>query len=143
MDIEKLKAAFESSKCFKRFEDVVQYTFFEFGAYCKRTDVPADVERKHGKLIWGLILTWDAWKEAKAVPEGFVLIPKEMNWINADILACAEWDKNKSLFCSENRDMTATQVEEFRLRWCKNKAHQIMSEYKVMIEVQEPANDSP
>lgn len=90
--------------------------------------------------------THELWKElqaakAQAVPEGFVLIPKEINLIKADILACAEWDKNKSLFCSENRDMTATQVEEFRLRWCKNKAYQIMSEYKAMIEGQEKAND--
>lgn len=143
MDIQEIKAEFEASECFKRFEHVVQYTFFEFGAYIKRTDVPDDVEKKAGKMILALILSWSAWKEAKAqaVPEGFVLIPKEMNWINADSLACAEWDKNKSLFCSENRDMTAIQVEEFRLRWCKNKAYQIMSEYKVMIEAQEPASD--
>ncbi|MGO1062546.1 hypothetical protein [Acinetobacter lwoffii] len=144
MNIEKLKAEFEQSECFKRLEHVAQYTFFEFGAYIKRTDVPADIEKKCGKLITSLLFSWSAWKEAKAqaVPEGFVLIPKEMNWINADILACAEWDKNKSLFCSENRDMTATQVEEVRLRWCKNKAHKIMSEYKILIEAQEPANDS-
>jgi hypothetical protein len=77
MDIEKLKTEFEASECFKRFEHVVQYTFFEFGAYCKRTDVPADIEKKCGKLITALIFSWSAWKEAKAVPEGFILVPKE------------------------------------------------------------------
>lgn len=35
MDIEKLKAEFEQSECFKRLEHVAQYTFFEFGAYIK------------------------------------------------------------------------------------------------------------
>ncbi|WP_441370121.1 hypothetical protein [Acinetobacter lwoffii] len=76
MDIEKLKAEFEQSECFKRLEHVAQYTFFEFGAYIKRTDVPADIEKKCGKLITALLFSWSAWKEVKAqaVPEGFVLI---------------------------------------------------------------------
>jgi hypothetical protein len=78
MDIEKLKAEFEQSECFKRLEHVAQYTFFEFGAYIKRTDVPADIEKKCGKLITALLFSWSAWKEVKAqaVPEGFVLIKK-------------------------------------------------------------------
>ncbi len=76
MDIEILKAEFEQSECFKRLEHVAQYTFFEFGAYIKRTDVPADIEKKCGKLITALLFSWSAWKEAKAqaVPEGFVLV---------------------------------------------------------------------
>lgn len=71
MDIEKLKAEFEQSECFKRLEHVAQYTFFEFGAYIKRTDVPADIEKKCGKLITALLFSWSAWKEVKAqaVPE--------------------------------------------------------------------------
>lgn len=66
MDIEKLKAEFEQTECFKRLEHVAQYTFFEFGAYIKRTDVPADIEKKCGKLITALLFSWSAWKEAKA-----------------------------------------------------------------------------
>src|SRR5690606_24190220 len=66
MDIEKLKAEFEQSECFKRLEHVAQYTFFEFGAYIKRTDVPADIEKKCGKLITALLFSWSAWKEVKA-----------------------------------------------------------------------------
>lgn len=65
MDIEKLKAEFEQSECFKRLKHVAQYTFFEFGAYIKRTDVPADAEKKCGKLITALLFSWSAWKEAK------------------------------------------------------------------------------
>lgn len=78
MDIEKLKAEFEQSECFKRLEHVAQYTFFEFGAYIKRTDVPADIEKKCGKLITALLFSWSAWKEAKAqaVPEKDVIIKK-------------------------------------------------------------------
>lgn len=78
MDIEKLKAEFEQSECFKKLEHVAQYTFFEFGAYLKRTDVPDDVEKKCGHLITALIFSWGAWREAKAqaIPDGFVLVEK-------------------------------------------------------------------
>ena len=71
MDIEKLRAEFEQSECFKKLEHVAQYTFFEFGAYIKRTDVPDDVEKKCEHLITALIFSWKAWREAKAqaVPE--------------------------------------------------------------------------
>ena len=87
----------------------------------------------------------DAWQsdKAQAVPEGFVLVEKELSWVKADHLACAEWEKNKALFCTENRDITALQIEEYRLRWCKNKAHKIMSEYKAMIEAQEQSHECP
>ena len=92
---------------------------------------------------WNFKSDWELWQAATAlaVPEGFVLVEKELSWVKADHLACAEWEKNKALFCTENRDITALQIEEYRLRWCKNKAHKIMSEYKAMIEAQEPAND--
>lgn len=76
--------------------------------------------------------SWGAW-QASAQREGYKLVPLEMYWHKADDLASAEWERHKALFCSDNRDMTAFQVEEFRLRWCKNKAHQIMNDYKAMI----------
>ncbi|ENW30675.1 hypothetical protein [Acinetobacter lwoffii] len=85
MDIEKLKAEFEQSECFKRLEHVAQYTFFEFGAYIKRTDVPADIEKKCGKLITALLFSWSAWKEVKAqaVPGGFILIKDDTKTVVA------------------------------------------------------------
>ena len=86
MDIEKLKAGFEQTECFKRLEHVAKYTFFEFGAYIKRTDVPADVEKKYGRFITALIFSWSAWKEAhQAVQEGFVLVPtKNVSFFSHD-----------------------------------------------------------
>ena len=79
-----------------------------------------------------LNMVWEMWC-ASAQREGYKLVPLEMHWHKADDLASAEWDKNKALFCSVNRDMTAIQVEDFRLRWCKIKANKIMSEYKAII----------
>ncbi len=163
MDIEKLKAEFEQSECFKKLEHVAQYTFFEFGAYLKRTDVPDNVEKKCGHLITALIFSWGAWKEAKAqsdkkiklllcdehlqkcesptgvfnsqypdeepcliclakeakaqaVPEGFVLVPKEPTPKMID----ATWNYDDAI-----QDMSHNTRNEFI--------------YKAMIEAQEPA----
>ena len=75
---------------------------------------------------------WKVW-QASAQREGYKLVPVEMHRHKADDLASVEWDKHKDLFLSDNRDFTALQVEEFRLRWCRNKAHQIMNDYKAMM----------
>lgn len=160
MDIEKLKARFEQTECFKRLEHVAQYTFFEFGAYIKRTDVPADAEKKYGRFITALIFSWSAWKEAhQAVPEGgallgatldavqklgsgdFILVPRELSDEKADAQAALAWGCHVGLFKSLNRDMPAIQIEDFRLKWCRNKARDLQEEYKAMIEAQEQSHD--
>lgn len=94
MDIEKLKAEFEQSECFKRLEHVAQYTFFEFGAYIKRTDVPADIEKKCGKLITALLFSWSAWKEAKAQAVREWFVAKEIKPVENDSdEKVLTWDK--------------------------------------------------
>lgn len=118
MDIEKLKAEFEQSECFKHLEHVAQYTFFEFGAYCKRTDVPTDIEKKYGKLITALIFSWSAWKEAKAVPEGFVFVPKE-----------------------PTQNIYRTFYNAFNSADAGNTAQNFKVAYKAMIEAQEAAKN--
>ncbi|WP_180012976.1 hypothetical protein [Acinetobacter sp. YH16031] len=121
MDIEKLKAEFEQTECFKRLEHVAQYTFFEFGAYIKRTDVPADIEKKCGKLITALLFSWSAWKEAKAqaIPDGFVVVPKEPTQTMLD--SARDWSAKKYGKAVGNDGASGC--------------------YKAMIEAQEPAND--
>ncbi|WP_151708210.1 hypothetical protein [Acinetobacter junii] len=75
MDIEILKAEFEASECFKRFERVAQYVTFDFGTYCAKVDIPKDAE----KFVSGLIFSWKAWREAKAHEaeklKGCVVVP--------------------------------------------------------------------
>lgn len=112
MDIEKLKAEFEQSECFKRFEHVAQYTFFEFGAYIKRTDVPDEAEKKHGKMILALILSWSAWKEAaaQAAPKW---ISVEINSPNPHDQVLAFTNQNgtnifETLFLDEFKDWKTT-----------------------------------
>ena len=98
--------------------------FNEWIKYYEKHDVAIDQLQR--------AFMWQAW-QASANRDGYKLVPVEMPWQKADELASKEWDKNKSMFCVDNRDMSALQVEEFRLRWCKNKAYQIMSDYKAMI----------
>ena len=88
--------------------------------------------------IWALMV--EAAK-AQAVPEGFVLVPKELSDEKADIQASLSWSCHLGLFKSQNRDMSATEIEEFRLKWCRNKARDLQEEYKAMIEAQEQSHD--
>ena len=120
MDIEKLKAEFEQTECFKRLEHVAQYTFFEFGAYIKRTDVPADIEKKCGKLITALLFSWSAWKEAKvpAVPDQL-----DVNSILHDI------------DCYFDSGLSNTE------RTANNLIQSIYEKLSGEIKAQEPAND--
>ena len=130
MDIQKEREAFE-------------YEFKQTDYYIAHGDLSTLMLCDDQYALDDLQVSFEMWQAAKAqaVPEGYVLVPREMQWHKADDLACLEWGRHVGLFYSENRDMSALQVEEFRLRWCKNKANKIMSDYKAMIEAQEPTND--
>lgn len=134
MDLQKEREAFQKF-CEENFDfERHEQTYFDEQTQCYENDIGEDTE--------SINMAWMAWQaKTQAVPEGFVLVKREMQWHKADDLACLEWGRHVGLFCSENRDMSALQVEEFRLRWCKNKANKIMSDYKAMIEAQEPTND--
>ena len=84
---------------------------------------------------------WQA--KAQAVPDGFVLVPKELSDEKADIQASLAWGCHLGLFKSQNRDMSTTEIEAFRLKWCRNKARDLQEEYKAMIEAQEQSHECP
>ena len=94
-----------------------------------------------------LNMAWEMWSSAKhsvkaqAVPEGFILVPKELSDEVADELASDAFNNAKSLFDSEYRGYSALQREHIRLRWCKRSAKQYQSDYKAMIEVQEQSHE--
>lgn len=141
MDIEKLKAEFEQSECFKKLEHVAQYTFFEFGAYLKRTDVPDNVEKKCGHLITALIFSWGAWKEAKAqaVPEWAVIVPR----LSANYL----FNKVPELgFKHQDEKDTVLYHLNYMASGFKESAKRLVEDnhakQKAMIEAQELANES-
>lgn len=82
---------------------------------------------------------WHAWLKVKSevIPEGFVLMPKEMSWQKADEIAMDHW--NRYQYSNEvqyqGQIASSSSIELARLRWCKNKAHQIMKDYRVMIDM--------
>lgn len=73
--------------------------------------------------------------------EGFVLVPRELSDGKADAQALLAWGCHAGLFKSQNWDMSALRVEEFRLKWCKSKARELQEEYRVAIKAQEQGHD--
>lgn len=97
---------------------------------------------KDGQVVWHKAQTaeaWAWWQSAKkhAIPEGFVLIPKEMSWQKADEIAMEHW--NRYQYSHEvqyqGQNASSSSIELARLRWCKNKAHQIMKDYRDVINM--------
>lgn len=102
-----------------------------------------DVDRK---VAYETLNTgWVMWLRAKcdakaqAVPEGYVVFPVEMSRQKADEIASDHWNKYEysHVIQQQGQNATGTSIELARLEWCRNKAHQIMNEYKAMIEAQE------
>jgi len=142
MDIEKLKAEFEQSECFKRLEHVAQYTFFEFGAYIKRTDVPADIEKKCGKLITALLFSWSAWKEAKAqaVPEKRVKLHLVWNENKDECVGFLDSKDARYTATGDDRGMFGVTALGDYFRDLNDERNEFETQI-VMIEAREPAND--
>ena len=63
--------------------------------------------------------SWCTWQAAKAVPEGFVLVPKEPTDIEIESIKEKHWD----------------------MRGCQLCKSDYIDLYKAMIEAQEPTND--
>lgn len=85
---------------------------------------------------------WKAW-QASANRDGFVLVENEMTWVNADRLASKQWDKYQRSHEIQNQGQNATalSIEQARLSWCKNKAHELINEYKAMIKASQENKD--
>lgn len=143
--------------------DILRDVAFEeaYSKICKPIIVRPYPKNANGEYIYKEIHEAELmWQEAKnQVPESnallsasldaiqklgsgdFVLVPKELSDEKADDQAMFAWGFNLKLFKSENRYMTAIQVEEFRLRWCQNKARSLQHEYRLLIEAQEQSHE--
>ena len=87
--------------------------------------------------------SWNAWKAAKAqaVPEGFVVVPKELSDEKANKMAKDEFSKISSLFHMEHRSEPDNSVEQLKRIWIANKIRNLKLFHKLFIGAQEPAND--
>jgi len=81
---------------------------------------------------------WSAWQAAKAqaVPEGFVLVKKELPEQIAEKMAIDRIDKPRH----ENDPVWSEIAEQSYKDQVKSKKWEFWRDYKAMIEAQEPAN---
>ena len=84
-------------------------------------------------------ISWEAWQAAKAqaVPEGFVLVKKELPEQIAEKMAIDRIDKPRH----ENDPVWREIAEQSYKDQVKSKKWEFWRDYKAMIEAQEPAND--
>ncbi|RLL18390.1 hypothetical protein [Acinetobacter chengduensis] len=137
MDIQKEREAFE--------DQITRDGFVEFSGYSFQKDECDEYIDERVECAWF------AYKQAfsrameqsqnVAVPEGFVLVQKLLSDELADALASDAFNNIQSMFDYEHRDSPALQREQFRLRWCKNKARELQENYKMLIEAQEQGHD--
>ena len=118
MDIKKLKAEFEK---LKYIEEKLEYLNFDehLGCYVEKNNgMPV------GLAAWvnGAFYGFEQAAKAQAVPEGFVLVPKEPT--------------DAMLFAASGRDIVAEHYGGENILW-----PELRETWKAMIEAQEPAND--
>ncbi len=118
MDIKKLKAEFEK---LKYVEEKLEYLNFDEHLGCY-------VEKNNGMPIglaaWvnGAFYGFNQAAKSQAVPEGFVLVPKEPT--------------DAMLFAASGRDIVAEHYGDENILW-----PELRETWKAMIEAQELAND--
>lgn len=88
---------------------------------------------------WNFKSDWELWQAAKAqaVPEGFVLVKKELPEQIAEKMAIDRIDKPRH----ENDPVWREIAEQSYKDQVKSKKWEFWRDYKAMIEAQEPAND--
>ena len=88
---------------------------------------------------WNFKSDWELWQAAtaQAVPEGFVLVKKELPEQIAEKMAIDRIDKPTH----ENDPVWSEIAEESYKNQVKLKKWEFWRDYKAMIEAQEPAND--
>ena len=133
MDIKELKAEFEK---LKYIEEKLEYLNFDEHLDCY-------VEKSNGMPVglaaWvnGAFYGFKQAAKAQAVPEGFVLVKKELPEQIAEKMAIDRIDKPRH----ENDPVWREIAEQSYKDQVKSKKWEFWRDYKTMIEAQEPAND--
>ena len=88
---------------------------------------------------WNFKSDWELWQAAKAqaIPEGFVLVKKELPEQIAEKMAIDRIDKPRH----ENDPVWREIAEQSYKDQVKSKKWEFWRDYKAMIEAQEPTND--
>ena len=129
MGIQKEREAFQRF-CEENFDfERHEQTYFDEQTQCYENDIGEDTE--------SINMAWSAWQAAKtqAVPEGFVLVKKELPEQIAEKMAIDRIDKPRH----ENNPVWSEIAEQSYKDQVKSKKWEFWRDYKAMIEAQEPA----
>lgn len=123
MDIQKEREAFEKY-CFDIF-------LMSPSDGCFEIDDDGFYESLETHRLWKL---WQA--KSQAVPEGFVLVPRELSADEARKHAEAMFNKVERMARNEQRDLSESEFELFKNRWIDARTLTIQFDWKAMIEAQ-------
>ena len=79
---------------------------------------------------------------AQSIPDGFVLVPRELSADEARKHAEAMFNKVERMARNEQRDLSESEFELFKNRWIDARTLTIQFDWKAMIEAQEQSHDS-
>ena len=130
MDIKKLKAEFEK---LKYIEEKLEYLNFDehLGCYVEKNNgMPVGLAAWVNGALYGF-------NQAKAVPEGFVVVAKELPEKIAEKMAIDRIDKP----IHENDPVWSEIAEESYKNQVKLKKWEFWRDYKAMIEAQEQSHE--
>lgn len=82
---------------------------------------------------------WQA--KSQAIPEGFVLVPRELSADEARKHAEAMFNKVERMARNEHRDLSESEFEAFKNRWIDARTLTIQFDWKAMIEAQEQSHE--
>lgn len=109
-------------------------------AYLNAGGKSSELEKEDGEYVSSKSqMGWQMWQAATAqsVPEGFVLVKKELPEQIAEEMAIDRIDKPRH----ENDPVWSEIAEQSYKDQVKSKKWEFWRDYKAMIEAQEPAND--
>ena len=134
MDIEK-DSNRESFEAIHRNARLLRGAIFKDGEYVALSLFDESSKELAAQLNYG----WEVWLSAKAqaVPEGFVVVPKELSDEKANKMAKDEFSKLSSLFHMEHRSEPDNSVEQLKRIWIANKIRNLKLFHKLFIGAQE------
>ncbi len=132
MDIDQLK------KCEEAFELEVSQMGFNLDKVWGTYENP--YKEHDAKLAYELFKKgWQA--KSQAVPDGFVLVPRELSADEARKHAEAMFNKVEHMARNEQRDLSESEFELFKNRWIDARTLTIQFDWKAMIEAQEQSHE--
>ncbi|ATO20029.1 hypothetical protein BS636_10360 [Acinetobacter sp. LoGeW2-3] len=123
----------------KKFEaEFVKTAYFATAYRIKGIHNPFSWNDQANRYVWHDIQAgWEMWEKAQAVPEGFIVVPKELSTEEARKHAEAMFNEVEHMIKYEHRDLSEAEFETFKNRWLNARTLNIQFNWKAMIEAQE------